>query len=252
MTDRLRGAEDYTTQIEILDEEDLWGKRSTIGMAELAVRLGSIVAFDRRGQVLWMDDARYGLRRWIPHLSGSDGSIEVSGERFLHTPYAFKLAASSDLGYQAYIVHHHSYFTSEKIGIEASFSPDADVTIMFVTLRMRNGARRYEMGVRIDLENENLDLFTDTPGWTTIDYSFKLFLEPELFHTFKVVCDPVNNKYVRLMIPGEEIDISAYTPFSTGDTSTPHMILQVMNTGTSGENAVLYVDDIILTVREPD
>ncbi|GAI56753.1 unnamed protein product, partial [marine sediment metagenome] len=50
-------------------------------MGELAVRLGSIVTHDRRGDVIWMDNFDSGIAKWYQFASDDDGLVEWSAER---------------------------------------------------------------------------------------------------------------------------------------------------------------------------
>ena len=64
------------------DTEDIWGNINTVGLAEAAVRMGSIDSFDRRGSVFYIDTFEDSPLKWSSNFGtvggGTGHSITLS------------------------------------------------------------------------------------------------------------------------------------------------------------------------------
>ena len=65
-------------------------------LGELAVRLGSPVAYDRQGNVIYTESFENGLAGWDTDTSGAGASVDVSFGRGVHGAWAGRLVAGSD------------------------------------------------------------------------------------------------------------------------------------------------------------
>ncbi|GAI16225.1 unnamed protein product, partial [marine sediment metagenome] len=65
-------------------------------MAELVARLGSIVTFDRRGNIIWLDDFEGTLGKWGIETEGAGYSAQLSAEAARSGGFSAKLISPDD------------------------------------------------------------------------------------------------------------------------------------------------------------
>ena len=76
-------------------------------------------------------------------------------------------------------------------------------------------------------------------------------LSAQAHHYLKLVFNPTTLKYIRLHINHDTVDISDYSFTSSSSTGDVRTIIKYMCWGASGQKAVLYVDDVMVTYNEP-
>lgn len=217
----------------------------TISLAELAARLGSIDTFDRRGEVLWLDDFENNINKWNQTLGG--GSIALSTDQARSGANSAKLTTAATGTDAASLRWIMGYPVLSKFGFEVSFanlSTKGRFQISFVyctgTKMVVGGLDYYSAtgilslsgGVQID----TLGLYTSATTWNTI----------------KVVIDSAQNKYVRAILNNKEYDISASSLVETALVEAAHLEAIVAIWRDAAAAAVsIYVDDAIITQNEP-
>ena len=100
-------------------------KKTVSGLAdlgELAVRLGSIITFDRRGDIVWFDDFEGDVFKWERDPSGVDAAIIVSPEAARNGAFSAKLTTGNLADDHATILHHLPYPVTSRVGFEISFT----------------------------------------------------------------------------------------------------------------------------------
>ena len=90
-------APDYTKIVQVVDAEDIFGKLSTIGLAELAARLGSPTTYERRGALIFADIFDSGLSKWNTDTSGAGASVALTALYASVGKYSAMLTAGSTL-----------------------------------------------------------------------------------------------------------------------------------------------------------
>lgn len=220
-------------------------------MAELAARLGSPVTFNREGNVLYMDTFEWGIRPWAQTTAGTGAEIRTSNVWHKFGAYSCALVCGSDGGQIAKIDRWFPYPVLTKTGLEFSFTRDAYFDNLRVILMLFDGSRRYQFYLIYDLDDATIQIRTSA-GWKTVVSNLTLAaFGTSLFHVFKLVCDFDTKKYVRLIVNETETNLSAYTAFSGTNTTTPSMQAWIEARGDSGNNSVVYVDDVVITQNEP-
>ncbi|KKM85339.1 hypothetical protein LCGC14_1290060 [marine sediment metagenome] len=220
-------------------------------LGELAVRLGSIVSFDRRGEVVWMDDFEDGIIKWKTSAAGAGAAVTSDTVKSRNGAKSAKLVAGSDGGKQATLYHYQPFPVSSRYGVEFSFAFETSPKHIGLRLDLYDGANHYFGDIvyrppltRLDYEDSNADYQALT---TTLD----LLSDSIMFHTLKLVADWSTKKYVRLLLDNNSYDLSGIDLYSAADAVTlPQVRVRVLLAGTSG-NPVLYVDDVIITQNEP-
>ena len=220
-------------------------------LGELAVRLGSIVQFDRRGDVVYMDDFEgLSLNGWKAVLSGSESKVELSTLRARSGIYSALLTAGGSDPSRAGITHYMPYPVLSAFGLEASISRDIVMGSIRFEISLFNGVTYAEFVLRWNLVNNEVSYQSATGAWIALG-EIPLITENTLFHTFKLVIDGVNNNYVRVIVNNTRfllIDVPAYTAASG---IAPSLYAQINLYGDDSPDSEIWVADPIITQNEP-
>ncbi len=232
-----------------------YGLKSTVhnlqDLAELAARLGSINTFDRRGDVIWMDDFEDNINKWQQSASAHGGSIALSSDTARNGGKSAKLVTGNVNGDVSQISIIRPAVPGSGIGAEVSWNFHYDVEPFELHLFWYTGTRAYIGQFRVWDLTGNVDVYDKTLGWVTILTQGLLPANLGAFLTCKMVIDPTTGKYKRLIFGGTEIDLSAYTLYTSSSTNTPQIICVILANTTADIAGTCYVDDFILTQNEP-
>ena len=220
-------------------------------LGELAVRLGSPVSYDRRGDVLFWDDFECGLGSWYSFSDGVGGAVAIDTTTPKNGSQCVKLTAGSDATHSAGIIRGLPYTVLAPFGVEASWAGETALGIIALIGSVYEGALFYQAAVRLDRNTGELQYADATGAWVTLEtYVDYLGFEP-VHNTFKVVWDPRDNTYVRVMLNERTIDLRGEGMPSFAAGGAIGIDVEVVNLGTAGANDVFYVDDVIVTQNEP-
>ncbi len=235
-----------------------WGQTSgttttykNTDMAELAARLGSIVTFDRRGDVIFMDDFENGLKRWNSYLYGAGAAISQSTLKVRNGNFSAKLTTGSDGDRAALLQRQSPYPVLSKLGIEVStnlVAADVWVEILIGTPPYPGntvGRVRYNYG------QDRLEYQDSNGNWQLLASGLNPYVDPIHFHTFKLVIDLINKKYAYLIFDHLIYDLSSYTlapnPFAVSLCLITNLYIQSI----PAANYNVYFDAVIITQNEP-
>lgn len=220
-------------------------------MAELAARLGSIVTFDRRGNVLLLEDFEGSLAKAAAWEYDAGGGVSISNLYALHGDFSCRILAPANG--VARIYYMLPFPQLSRMGVEFSFN------------RVDGGHLEY-----IDLQfhlDDNVNWWYGQIRWTAATGIWKLYtaepfpieLAPIVNYTYgnaafnhiKLVVDHVTKKYVRLLSNNLAYDISAYSLASGLTDAAPHIEMILKTHADAADEAENYIDDIIVTQNEP-
>lgn len=214
-------------------------------IAELAARLGSIVTFDRRGNVAWMDNFEDGIQAWESTFYQSlswDPINAARGGFSLATEYA-----NSDRD----ITHNLPLLPLGKNGLEVSYAFGADTkTYMPFSLSFYDGAAMLQGAVRYSENDHTLEILNSTGGYTLVASDVQGG-RAGIFAVIKLVIDFATKKYERLIFNGVEYDLSAHSIYEAASVAAPHVTITLKPVTTSGFLWTAWYDAIILTQNEP-
>lgn len=222
-----------------------------LDMGELAARLGSIVTYDRRGDVIFLDDFEDGLIRWLQATSGTGAAIAVDTTRARNGAQSVKLTGGSDGNRNALISHRQAIQFLGRIGFEISFMHDGSYESFANHLEVNNGSGTWAFEVRYTLASKLLEYSDEDGNYQTLDASLTINNASGLFHTIKVVLDLDAMEYVRALVDTDSYDLSGIGGFKSSSADIPEIFAQARHVSRSGQNDVVYVDDAIITQNEP-
>lgn len=239
------------------DPEDIWGNPHHLGLAELAARLGSPVTFDRRGNVIWFDDFESGLNKWLTYAVGTGAVVQLSAKRCHRGCCSVRLVAGSDSSRYAGLHWDGAFQNVSKLGYEMCWSgADTDVygymtDCLAWSFYIQDGNNAHVGAIIYDVKNALWNYIDENCVAQTFLSGYYHMPKTTLFNFFKLVVDPVNNKYTRVLINNAEYDLSDYALYSYADPTYPSIILTFDINSQPGKLAECFVDNVVLTQNEP-
>ncbi|MBU2060164.1 MAG: hypothetical protein KKB38_20835 [Gammaproteobacteria bacterium] len=220
-------------------------------MADLAVRLGSIVEYDRRGDVVIADDFEAPVLKWNVNADGAGTAILDSTSVKLGSQ-AVKLTAVVGEDNETAIYKDLYTLTSRRMGVEVSFSNFPRDAELFIYIYHYDGTYKYQAEARFNHVDERLRV-RDSDGTLPVIAEDLIFpIANFCFIPFKLVVDFSTEQYVRILLGNTEYDVSAYGSYKEVDATSVRDTIQVRLRNRSDSVAAnVWLDSLILTQNEP-
>ena len=222
-----------------------------IGPAELAVRLGSIVSYDRMGEVFWLDSFESGFQRWTAAYVGTPGEVVLKADGPRSGAYSMGLRASLVADREAGIDLYTSTPTQSRLGLEASFQLWSDTSILEMRIAAANPTLSPIFALRYNIQSSTVQRLNNASAWVTLATGIQLFSIDRSYSTIKLVVDPANRNYVRATIAGQVYDLAGLPGPGGGGVSFPSVYVRIAHIADGSNNNWVYVDDVIITHNEP-
>lgn len=220
-------------------------------LGELAVRLGSVVAFDRSGNVIFLDTFEKGSSRWWPNVSGEGAQVVISSFKVASPPYSLALTTGSDASHAAKTTLKLPYPYLSRMGLEYSFTHTPDSLYHYFEFLHRDGSKRRLYRILFRLQEGELDLDVLDEGWVNFASGIVLTSDDNLFNQGKLVVDLTENKYVRFTFNNLTWLLDDYAAPEYDEDSVPYIEVSVQFTGDLGATRIHYLDNVIVTQNEP-
>jgi len=232
-----------------------YSAKKTVGSmadnAELAARLGSIVTYDRKGDIMFADGLESGLSPYRISGAGTGWSVTQSNEHSRNGAFSAKLMCGSDGVREARLHKFLPYPIFSDLGFEASFTMHDDVEYILLYIGIEGAINLIEARIQFDQDNSRLRYFNIGGTYTTIQAGLTLWEDDDMFNTLKVVVDFVKNEYVRVMLNERTWDLAGIPINTSGAFFPPHMFANIYCRGVAAKNAAIWADDLIVTQNEP-
>lgn len=222
-----------------------------LDVGEAAARLGSIVTYDRRGDIVWFDDFEHGLGKWTKVLDGTGARADLSLLYQRHGACSALLCAGATTPFLSQITTRTYCPGLTRCGLEASFSIVDTTGYVTLVLYVFTGTRVCLGGLRWTISDQ-LHQYLDAAGvWQTLAIDQVAYIGAHAFHTMKLVIDPDSEEYTRLLIDGIAYELPALAVLAADNTTPPQIVPAISNYGLTPQTRWVYVDDVILTQNEP-
>lgn len=220
-------------------------------MGELAVRLGSPTAFDRRGYVTWFDDFDNGIEKFTPAIYRPDGFFELANWLSKWGQWSGHIYSGTGGGAGVNVAFTIGVVRLSRFGFELSFFPSDLVTSLFWSLSLFDGVKHHSWVIHIDVPNHNLFILDADGVYYVFTGGINLYTADTTWHVAKLVVDPTDDRYVRFILNQTEFDISAYAARSIPSNEQPHLTSTFQINGESVNGGECYIDGWIMTEFEP-
>lgn len=223
-------------------------------MADLAVRLGSVVEYDRRGDVILIDDCEGPVIR--PRISETTSSeVILSTDASVSGVQAIKLTTGAVATEAAGVYYYPRPIVTGKHGVKVSCNFYEMVGIdgyLHLDIYLTSFTTSYNSSIRIHPKNETLEYLDSNGEYQVFATGVRLATAVEKqFHDLKMVVDLDNGKYERFLLDTLEWDLSAYSLQS--ETGSFNLSSRVFIDAYTSENTAIgvHIDDIVYTINEP-
>ena len=233
----------------ISDENDQWGNPIPTGLTELAARLGSPVAYERRGQVIFMETFDQGVDDWIWTTETGDSTIQLSAASKVHGGYSALMHRTRSTGGWNKLGRRFALGASTTVGLGVWFRMAGTPHRIRFNLLVDTQSDTFKGGLMIDID-AGLIYYKDSAG---ADQAFTVYpcypTAEKHFHYIKFTLDFDAATYGYAIVNGSEVDLSAHS-LETGLTSMRQVLSTVEIYAEVGNDADVYVDSLVLTTME--
>lgn len=231
------------------------GVRTTyqvLDAGENAARQFSIDTFDRRGDVIYLDDFEAAnLNKWAQITSGAGASIALSTARARNGVQSVLLAGGSSVNRSAEIIHSISAPVLSNLGFEIHFAT-VDVPESYQwQINVYDGTNLTLYEIRFTRATSVLAYLNSSSTFTTFATGIGVAAEDLLFRASKLVIAGADGEYRRFILDNVEYDISGNAGEVSANALSPRWEVYFRVISESGDTDEVYVDDAICTQNEP-
>jgi hypothetical protein len=218
--------------------------------SELAARLGSIDTYDRRGNIIWMDDFESATQRWTYLLDGGRGSIVTSAEKCWMGSSSYKIVTGAQVDDYAYITKYFSIPSSSRIGIELHVHPVGTLNTISVFIYGDDGVNQYNSELYYDVANDTVSYLNSGGGYTPLKTDVLFVAGEDIWIPLKLVIDWDTKKYIRAIVEDLDTDLSAQALQTGATTGLKNIIISIRFKTTVAAAKTMYLDNVIFTQNE--
>src|SRR3990167_230055 len=189
-------------------------------LPELAARPGAPVTYDRRGEVLFIDDFSHGVSKWGLGGGGSDESLTLSTLICRSGQFSALLTPASDTLFQLIAQHAVPTLAPSALGLECHLAASLDVLSFEWRLHIADGATQHRFAVRYNNATNELQYLDDSAAWVAFAAPGNVFEDPSVFHSSKLVVNAELDAYDRFLLDDTAYPLSGFTHYEVPDTAT--------------------------------
>jgi hypothetical protein len=241
----IRDLPDWTRQVTIIYEGGF------IGLEELAARLGSIVPYDLRGNIVLMEDFESELTEWTDSSDVGCSTVRSSRHKF-SGDWSVNLYYPSALGLKTSILSRYFHFPgTTKYAAFARFCWDTGSRQIWHGLIFENGETEFTILVDYDQGTSTLSIITTGGAYHNVDTALDLHPADYAWFPMLVTFDLASGYYDKLYVADKEYDISSVALYSTAYVAAPSGYVEIGVYQSSEGVRNTYIDDIIIAKNVP-
>lgn len=220
-------------------------------VGELAARLGSIVTYDRRGNVVDFDNFEEPVLRWGTTLVGTGSYARLNSDYPKSGSQCLILHTPDEASGEAAIYKALAIQGSKKLGMQISFCDlDEDCDLILEILFNQDNTRHY-CRIKIDTTALKIYLWDSSGGYVEVGDFPELYKLAGAYHTLKIVAGFNTDYYMRFLLDQEQYDISSYAMATGHSVISDCISLAVRNMNRAALGGGVYIDDYVFTQAEP-
>lgn len=231
------------------------GPRETVfgldDLGEAVVRLESIVLFDRRGDVIYLDQFDDGLTHWDSLTVGVGSTVTSSTTTARHGANSIELHNGAVAGAFSTLVGRFPYPVISSLGMEVAFTVHANTQTLMVGIYVHDGVNYNRGHIRYNPTTNILEYYTTLGAWATLVTPLDLHENIHMFHILKLVVNITTQEYVRVIVDANEYAMTGLALNTVLSPVAPMLYVIVDHEGDGANTSDVYIDDFILTQNEP-
>jgi len=219
--------------------------------AELAARLGSINTFDRRGNVVWMDDFEGPVLKWNTSTNGDNAAVALSTTWPKQGSQCCKLTAGEGAAGNAAILRYINLYSLGCVGLEVSFTVDAATTAVDIQFRYYDGDNSQNGYMRIIPGTQTIQYVNALGAWADILTDINLYDDGTTYNTLKLVINTRTIEFVRVLYNERSASMAGLGLRQGVGAIAPTLYAIITHASIAAAVKSIYVDNVILTQNEP-
>lgn len=233
------------------DPQDIWGNILPIGSGELASRLGSPKTYDKRGDVLFIDNFQNGLSPYYYYTVEGACSLLLKNEFTKSGGYCLRFQWESYADEYAFISKGLGITMKGKLGLECSFAHWTNNFYIDLEIFYYDGTDLIKGEIRLKTDSGDIDYLNSGGTYTNRVSGLTITNRYWLYNTIKLVVDIVNKKYTRLLFNNVEYDMSTIALRKETDPTSPQTLFYINIKGIPSLVPDVNIDNVIITQNEP-
>lgn len=219
-------------------------------LAEHAARLGSPVLWDRRGQLVWMDDFRHGIGAWL--VTRTNANLD-----------AYPSATYWESGGASCMLQPLTV-TPNSVGLLKSFPYGlTDLTSVFVNvswplgsdtfklyLDVYDGTNRNRMAVQYNGADDSVTVLDSDGSYATVVETVGMMYVPTSFNKIRLEVSLEDLVYRTLELNQVGYDLSAYSAYATASATNKQTQVGLVITADDSTNLLHYIDSVVIAQHE--
>jgi len=222
-----------------------------LDVGELAARLKSIVTFDRRGNVISLDDFEDTLMRWNSNQTMNGDRLFQTAEAARSGSFSVKMITPNAASTDTYLFRFLPLPVLSKIGLEFSYAMYLYIQYIYIVLAFGDSDGQYDFRLRYDRANRTMAYLNSGGTYTDLSGTPSHQLLYHNWNTIKFVADYENKKYVRALLNNFSWSLADIAPKFNSGVYSPALYVEARITNKSIGDHYIYLDDFILTQNEP-
>ena len=219
-------------------------------LAELAVRLGSIVNYQRSGSVLMLDGFEEGMNAWNKNTTGVGAEVEVSDEVAYNGQVSLKVTSGTGVTPYAGFDKYLPPVGECRMGLQTTFSLNLDVKTILFQLTYGRDPTRWYFKVVYDHVTGELQYESAPAVWTAFATPGKLYDGSNNFHNLKLVVDLETGEHVRCYLDNVAYDMEGIAPLTGLWALGPFLFPIIRVSGDGATDGIAYFDNMVVTYNE--
>jgi len=235
---------------------DWWGNVPSetvyggLDTGELAVRLGSCMSFDRRGNVIFIDDFSSGICVGSPYEALEDDAVTLHSGESISGPYSIQAHACGEADNMAGMYYERGFPVLSGIGLQFSFGIHADTKYIMWIIERDDAIDAYRGAVRYDWANKRLEYMTAWDVWTPFATTIKASEFSAPYNTGKLIVDFSTDEAIRFLMNERTHGLSDYSVLKVTSTGVVRLSVWGLHVSASGKAADVKLDAFIVTQNE--
>lgn len=217
---------------------------------ELAARLGSVILWDRRGNVLWYDDFEGSSAKWASVTGGADSTVGLDTGYSWNGSQSMKLYTHATAGSFARMSKDFVSPTQYKVG--AGFYARLADANCYLQLSMTGytGTVRYQGILRIYPDDKVIKYKNSLGSYVSVCTACFPTPGDELWLPVKLVIDWENYKYSRVTVGNTIYDLATKSLYSAASANPPEVTIEIELYAEAAANQTAYIDGFYLCIDE--
>jgi hypothetical protein len=219
-------------------------------MAELAVRLGSPVKYQRSGTVLFLDDFTSGYNHWSIACIGAAGAYYLTNSPIFANGVALELLPGTGATPLATFQARLAYPTLSKIGLCIVHTADAYLVDSFYRLEVLDGAKQFTYEVQYHHADGILSYLAPDNTYKSFGQAARMSYVASVYHVIKLIVDLDLQGYALFLLNGESFSMAGLLPYQIASSGLPRVNVQGEFDIDGTHTVSLYVGAVVVTENE--